>query len=69
MELSGLHVSAALPSGMGPPVPIILEAGWASEPVWTLWSREKALVYAGNQTPAIQPVAIPTEQNITDYLF
>jgi len=27
-------VRALLP-GKGPPVPIVLEAGWASEPVWT----------------------------------
>jgi hypothetical protein len=26
-------------------------------PVWTLWRREKYLAPAGNQTPAVQPVA------------
>jgi hypothetical protein len=25
----------ALPPGKGPPVPIVQEAGWAPEPVWT----------------------------------
>jgi len=33
-----LHAPAALP-----PVPIGQEAGWAPEPVWTLWRREKPL--------------------------
>jgi hypothetical protein len=27
--------SALLPPGKGPPVPIVQEAGWAPEPVWT----------------------------------
>jgi hypothetical protein len=26
---------ALLPPGKGPPVPIVQEAGWAPEPVWT----------------------------------
>jgi hypothetical protein len=30
---------------------------WASEPVWTLWRPEKSLASAGNQNPAVQPVA------------
>jgi hypothetical protein len=30
---------------------------WASEPVWTLWSREKYLAPDGNRTPAIEYVA------------
>jgi hypothetical protein len=29
------HAPAALCPGIGPPVPIVQEAGWASEPVWT----------------------------------
>jgi hypothetical protein len=31
----------ALPPGKGPPVPIVQEAGWASEPVWTQRLEEK----------------------------
>jgi hypothetical protein len=27
--------AALLPPGKGPPVPIVQEAGWAPEPVWT----------------------------------
>jgi hypothetical protein len=37
MGVSGQrHAPAALlPLGKGPPVPIVQEAGWAPEPVWT----------------------------------
>jgi hypothetical protein len=48
MEVSGqLHVPAALPLGKEPTVPTGQEAGWAPEPVWTLWRREKSCP-AGN---------------------
>jgi hypothetical protein len=33
------------------------EAGWAPEPVWTLWRSEKYISSGGYQTPAVQPVA------------
>jgi hypothetical protein len=33
----------ALPLGKGPPVPIVQEAGWAPEPVWTQEARGKTL--------------------------
>jgi hypothetical protein len=47
MEVSGqLHVQAALPPEKKPPVPTREEARWASEPVWTLWRREKSLAAA-----------------------
>jgi hypothetical protein len=52
------HDPAALPA-----VPIGWEAGWDPEPVWTLWRKEKSLPPAGNQTPAVQLVAIPTKLN------
>jgi len=42
MEVSDqLHAPTALPRGKEPPVPIKYEAGWAPEPVWTRWWREK----------------------------
>jgi hypothetical protein len=42
MEVSGqLHVLTVLLSGKEPPISIVEEAGWAPEPVWTLWRREK----------------------------
>jgi hypothetical protein len=36
---------------------VVWEAGWASEPVWTLWRREKYFALSGNRIPAIQHVA------------
>jgi hypothetical protein len=62
MEVSGqLHTPAALPPEEELPAPIGYEAGWAPEPVWTLWSGEKSLTLAENRTTAVQPlpVAIP----------
>jgi hypothetical protein len=51
MEVSGQTLApAALPQKKQPPVPIVEEAGWAPEPVWTLWSKEKCLVPTGNRT-------------------
>jgi hypothetical protein len=34
-EWSASGPGRALPPGKGPPVPIVQEAGWAPEPVWT----------------------------------
>jgi hypothetical protein len=34
-ELSASRPVCDLPTGKGPPVPIVQEAGWAPEPVWT----------------------------------
>jgi len=47
------------PPGKEPPVPIHNVAGWAPEPVWIQWQREKNhfTAPAGNQTPAIQSTA------------
>jgi len=36
-----VHASDALPPGKEPPVAIEWEVGWAPEPVWTRWRREK----------------------------
>jgi hypothetical protein len=46
MGVSGQrHAPAALlPPGRGPPVPIVQEAGWAPELVWTQRLEEKSLV-------------------------
>jgi hypothetical protein len=52
MDVSGqLHDPAALPPGKDPLVPTGQEAGWAPEPFWTRWFREKFRVPAGNRTP------------------
>jgi hypothetical protein len=51
------HAPAALlPPGKGPPVPVVQEAGWASEPVWTQRIEEKSLAPAGDRSPVVQPV-------------
>jgi hypothetical protein len=49
-----LHAPAALP-----PVPIGSEAGWAPEPVCTMWRRENSWPYQdSNSDPSVvQPVA------------
>jgi hypothetical protein len=39
----------ALPPGKGPPVPIVQEAGWASETVWTQRLEEKPFAPAGDR--------------------
>jgi hypothetical protein len=52
-----IHAPAALPPGKEVQVPIGWEAGWVSETVWMLWSREEFLTPAGNRTPAIHPVS------------
>jgi hypothetical protein len=44
----------ALTPGKGPPVPVVQEAGWALEPVWTQRLEEKYLAYAGNRTSIAQ---------------
>jgi hypothetical protein len=60
MGVSGRsHAPAALyPRGKDPPppVPIVQEAGWASEPVWTERIKEKSLAPAGDRTPVVQSV-------------
>jgi hypothetical protein len=40
----------ALPPGERTPVPIVQEAGWAREPVWTQSLEEKSFVSAGDRT-------------------
>jgi hypothetical protein len=58
MGVSGQHHAPAafLPPGKGPPVPIVQEAGCATEPVWTQRLQEKYFASAGNRTPVVQPV-------------
>jgi hypothetical protein len=42
-----------LPPGKGPPVPIVQEAGWAPERVWTQRLEEKSSASVGDRTPVI----------------
>jgi hypothetical protein len=41
-ELSASCLGRALPAGKGLPVPIVQEAGWDPEPVWTQRLEEKS---------------------------
>jgi hypothetical protein len=55
MGVSGQHhAPAALYLGEGSPVPIVQEAGWAPEPVWTQRLEEKSSASVGDQTPVVQ---------------
>jgi hypothetical protein len=47
----------ALVPGKGIPVPIVQEAGWAPEPVWTQTLEEKSFASAGDGTSIVQPAA------------
>jgi hypothetical protein len=55
-EWSASRPGRALPPGKGPPVPIVQEAVWALEPVWTQRLEEKSFPPAGDLTPIVQPV-------------
>jgi hypothetical protein len=44
------HVMPLDPREKWPQLRIGLEAGWAPEPVWTLWGREKSPAPVGNQS-------------------
>jgi hypothetical protein len=41
-EWSVSRPGRSLPPGKGPPVPVVQEAGWAPEPVWTQTLEEKS---------------------------
>jgi hypothetical protein len=59
-ERSASRPGRALSPGKGPPVPIVQEAGWAPEPVWTQRLQEKSfrLCRGSNlDCPFVQPVA------------
>jgi hypothetical protein len=49
-EWSASHHGRALPLGHDPPVPIVQEAGWTPEPVWTQSLEEKSFASAGDRT-------------------
>jgi hypothetical protein len=59
-EWSASRPGGALAPGKGPPVPIVHEAGWAPESVWTQRIEEKffRLCRGSNlDRPVVQPVA------------
>jgi len=53
-EWSPSRPGRALPPGKGPPVPIVQEAGWAPEPVWTQRLEKKSFTLAGDRTPIVR---------------
>jgi hypothetical protein len=55
-EWSESRSGRSLPPGKEPPVPIVQEAGWAPEPVWTQRLEEKSSASVRNRTSAVQSV-------------
>jgi hypothetical protein len=53
-EWSASRPGRALPPGKGPPVPIVQEARWAPEPVWSQRLEERSSAPAGDRTPIAQ---------------
>jgi hypothetical protein len=49
----------------GPPVPIVQEAGWASEPVWTQRLKEKSFAPAGELPLDFKELIIPTIKTVS----
>jgi hypothetical protein len=59
-EWSASRPGCALLPGKGPPVPIVQEAEWAPEPVWTKKLQEKSFLLCRGSNldrPVVQPVA------------
>jgi hypothetical protein len=59
-EMSASRSGRTLAPGKGPPVPIVQEAGWAPEPVWTQRLEKKSfrLCRGSNlDRPIVRPVA------------
>jgi hypothetical protein len=55
-EWSAPRPGCPLPPGNGPQVPIVQEAGWAPEPVWTQRLEENLLPLPGIDRPVDQAV-------------
>jgi hypothetical protein len=64
-EWSASRPGLALAPGKGPPVPIVQEAGWASEPVWTQRLEEKSFRLCWGSNPD-RPVVQPVVRHYTD---
>jgi hypothetical protein len=65
-EQSASCPGRALPPGKGPPAPVVQEAGWAPELVWTQMIEGKSCASAGDRTliarlSSPQSDTIPTE--------
>jgi hypothetical protein len=61
------HAPAVLlPPGKGPAVPIVQEAGWAPEPVWTQRLEEKSVASTGDRTPIAQLSSLQSDTILTE---
>jgi hypothetical protein len=60
-EWSGSRLGRALPPGKGPPVPIVQEAGWAPETVWTQRIEEKSFAPARDRTPIARMIYVTVQ--------
>jgi hypothetical protein len=63
-EWSASRPGRALPPEKGPPVPIVQEAGWAPEPVWTKRLEEKSFAPCRGSNPD-RPVVQPVVRHYT----
>jgi hypothetical protein len=55
-EWSASRPGRSLPPGKEPSVPIVQEAGWAQDPVWTQGLEEKSSAPVEDRTPVVQSV-------------
>ena len=60
MGCGQLQALAAAPPGKKVPVPTEYEAGWAEEPVWTFWKRQKIRLLLPGIEPLRKLVTTPT---------
>jgi hypothetical protein len=65
-EWSASRRGRALPAGKGPPLPIVQEAGWAPEPVWTQRLQEKSFRLC-RESNLDHPVVQPVVRHYTDW--
>jgi hypothetical protein len=66
-EWSASRPSRALLPGKGPPLPIVQEAGWAPEPVWT-WRLEENPFRLCRGSNLVRPVVQPVARLYTDMM-
>jgi hypothetical protein len=64
-EWSASRPGRALAPGKGTPVPIVQEAGWAPEPVWTQRLEEKSFRLC-RELKLVRPVVQPVARHYTD---
>jgi hypothetical protein len=67
-EWSASRPGRALAPGKGPPVPIVQEAAWAPEPVWTQRLEEKSFDPAGDRTPIARSSNPQSDTILTELL-